>query len=147
MRQTGVILPTNLTNLRFFIHIKNNMPTIKINVAIYGKLAKLAGGKHIAIQDLEVDFGNTLGDLLEMLKIPMEETSFIFLDAVLCDVPGLTIVHDEPLKDGSHVGIFSTGYMWPYQYRDGMPMSPPLTAAMKKYGAMHHTYTKINQEN
>jgi hypothetical protein len=119
------------------------MPNIKINVAIYGKLAKLAGGKHIAIQDIELPPGKHLGDLLEILAIPMEETSFIFLDAVLCDVPGLAINHNEPFRDGSHVGIFSTGYMWPYQYRDGMPMSPPLVAAMKKYGAMHHTYTNL----
>jgi hypothetical protein len=87
-----------------------------------------------------------LGDLLDQLEIPIDETSYIFLDAVLCDVPGLTITHDELLKDGSHVGIFSQGYMWPYQYRDGMPMSPALTAAMKKLGAMHHTYTVLETE-
>jgi hypothetical protein len=88
----------------------------------------------------------TLGDLLEKLEIPIEETSFIFLDAVLCDVPGLEIVHNEALKDGSHVGIFSTGYMWPYQYRDGMPMSPPLVSAMNKYGAMHHSYKGLEEK-
>ncbi len=124
------------------------MGHINVNVTIYGKLARLGGGKHIAIQDIELPQNTHLGDLLAQLKIPMEETSFIFLDAVLCDVPGLTIDHNEPLKDGSHVGIFSTGYMWPYQYRDGMPMSPPLTTAMKKYGVMHHSYTKLEtQEN
>ena len=116
------------------------MQNNKINISIYGKLAKLHGGKHLAIMDIEMPVTARLGDLLKMLEIPMDETSFIFLDAVLCDVPGLTIHHDEPLKDGSHAGIFSTGYMWPYQYRDGMPMSPALTAAMKKHGAMHHTY-------
>ena len=116
------------------------MQSIKVNTTIYGKLAKIAGGKHIAIIDLEMPSSTTLGDLLEKLEIPMDETSFIFLDAVLCDVPGLTIVHDESLKDGSHIGIFSTGYMWPYQYRDGMPMSAPLVKAMNKYGAMHHSY-------
>lgn len=116
------------------------MKSIKINTTIYGKLAKIGGGKHIAILDLELPPSTTLGDVLEKLMIPMDETSFVFLDAVLCDVPGLTIVHDETLKDGSHIGIFSTGYMWPYQYRDGMPMSDPLVKAMKQYGAMHHSY-------
>ena len=119
------------------------MQNHKVNIAIYGKLAKIGGGKHLAIIDLEMPSSAHLGDLLDQLKIPMDETSYIFLDAVLCDVPGLTIPHDEPLKDGSHVGIFSQGYMWPYQYRDGMPMSPALTAAMKKHGAMHHTYTEL----
>lgn len=116
------------------------MLPIKINTTIYGKLAKIGGGKHIAILDLEMPSSSTLGDLLVKIEIPMEETSFIFLDAVLCDVPGLSIDHSEPLNDGSHVGIFSTGYMWPYQYRDGMPMSDPLVEALKQYGAMHHSY-------
>lgn len=116
------------------------MQPITINTTIYGKLAKIGGGKHIAILELEMPSSSTLGELLAKIKIPMEKTSFIFLDAVLCDVPGLTIEHNEPLKDGSHVGIFSTGYMWPYQYRDGMPMSDPLVKAMRQYGAMHHSY-------
>lgn len=97
--------------------------------------------------DLEFPPTTNLGDLLAQLKIPMEETSFVFLDAVLCDVPGLTIEHDEALKDGSHVGIFSTGYMWPYQYRDGMPMSEPLTKAMQKYGVMHHSYKGLEDDS
>ena len=123
------------------------MPIINVNVTIYGKLAKLAGGKHIAILDIEIPANQNLGDVLNKLEIPIEETTFIFLDAVLCDVPGLSIIHTESLKDGSHVGIFSNGYMWPYQYRDGMPMSPPLMAAMKKHGAMHHTYTNLETQN
>lgn len=118
----------------------------KVNVTIYGKLAKLGGGKHIAIMDLEFPPTTNLGDLLTELEIPTEETSYIFLDAVLCDVPGLKIEHDEMLKDGSHIGIFSTGYMWPYQYRDGMPMSEPLTKAMQKYGAMHHSYKGLEDD-
>lgn len=122
------------------------MQNHKVNVAIYGKLARIDGGRHLTIIDLEMPSSAHLGDLLDQLEIPIDETSYIFLDAVLCDVPGLTITHDELLKDGSHVGIFSQGYMWPYQYRDGMPMSPALTAAMKKLGAMHHTYTVLETE-
>ena len=117
-----------------------------INVAIYGKLARVSGGKHIAILDLNVPANTHLGDLLSQLEIPMDETSFIFLDAVLCDVPGLTIDHNETLMDGTHVGIFSTGYMWPYQYRDGVPLSEPLKKAMEKHGAMHHTYTNLPED-
>ena len=118
-----------------------------VNVAIYGKLAKYFDGKHIAVFDIEVDLATHLGELLDRLKIPMNETSFIFLDAVLCDVPGLKVAHNEELKDGSHVGIFSTGYMWPYQYRDGVPMSEPLKSAMSVHGPMHHTYTNLEAES
>lgn len=121
------------------------MHLIKINITLYGKLAEIKGGKHIAIIDLEVPDSTTLGNLLELLTIPMDETSFIFLDAVLCDVPGLTVFHNEPLQDGSHVGIFSNGYMWPYQYRDGMPMSDSLLEAMKPHGVMHHSYRGLNE--
>lgn len=117
-----------------------------VNVAIYGKLSKYFDGKHIAIFDIDIDQSVNLGQLLESLKIPMDETSFIFLDAVLCDVPGLEVVHNEELKNGSHIGVFSTGYMWPYQYRDGVPMSEPLKTAMSLYGPMHHTYTNIEAE-
>jgi len=123
------------------------MQSIKVNITIYGKLAEIGGGKHIAILDLEIPPSSTLGDLLEDLKIPMDETSFIFLNAVLCDVPGLSVVHDESLKEGAHIGIFSTGYMWPYQYRDGMPMSDPLVKAMKRYGAMHHSYKGLEDNS
>jgi hypothetical protein len=116
---------------------------IRVNVSVYGELSKLCGGRYIATVDLELSTAAHLGNLLEYLKIKPEDTSYIFLNAVLCDVPGLTVPHMELLKDSDHVGIFSSGYMWPYQYRDGMPMSAALTAAIKKYGAMHHTYTGI----
>lgn len=116
-----------------------------VNVAVYGKLSKHFGGKHIAIFDVTIPPGYHLGDLLRHIEIPIEETGFVFLDAVLCDVPGLTIAHTENLSDGSHVGIFSQGYMWPYQYRDGVPMSESLKQAMAEHGAMHHTYSEIDQ--
>jgi hypothetical protein len=118
------------------------MQPCQVNVTIYGALASRFDGKYIAIVDTEMPGTATLGDLLEKLEIPMGETSFIFLDAVLCDVPGLEIIHDEPLKDGSHVGVFSTGYMWPYQYRDGIRMSDPLLDALREYGAMHNVYVQ-----
>jgi hypothetical protein len=54
----------------------------------------------------------------------------------------LEIVHDEPLRGGAHVGVFSTGYMWPYQYRDGIRMSDPLLEALREYGAMHNVYVQ-----
>jgi hypothetical protein len=90
--------------------------------------------------DIQFEPGARLRDLFDQLKIPPEETSYIFINAVLCDVPGLNASADEPLNDGDHIGIFSEGYMWPYQYRDGMPMSDSLKEAMSEHGALHHTY-------
>lgn len=118
---------------------------ITVDVAIYGSLAKLAGGKHIAILDVEMEPGSRFDDLLAQLNIPPEEKSFIFINAVLCDLPGLFASANEQLKDNDHIGIFSHGYMWPYQYRDGMPMSESLQEAMREVGAMHHTYAKKDE--
>ncbi len=120
------------------------MPII-IDVAIYGSLAKLAGGKHIAKMDVEMEPNAKVKDLLEQFKIPPDGKSFLFINAVLCDVPGMNASANEPLQDGDHIGIFSHGYMWPYQYRDGMPMSESLKNEMRKHGAMHHTYTKKDE--
>lgn len=118
---------------------------INIDVAIYGSLAKLAGGKHIAKLDVELDPGARVKDLLERFNIPPDEKTFVFINAILCDVPGMNASANEELRDGDHIGIFSQGYMWPYQYRDGMPMSESLQEEMRKYGAMHHTYTEKNE--
>ncbi len=117
--------------------------TFSVNIAIYGALSNRYGGKHIAILDLEMPRTSNLGDLFDRIKIPLEETSFIFLDAVLCDMPGLTIKHTEALKDGSHVGIFSKGYMWPYQYRHDIRMSEPLKEAIGEKGDFHHSYENV----
>ncbi|MBN2043713.1 MAG: hypothetical protein JW757_01735 [Anaerolineales bacterium] len=115
--------------------------SITIDLAIYGSLAKLAGGKHLTKMDLELESGSRIEDLFARFNICPEDTSFIFINAVLCDVPGLNASKKEVLHDGDHVGIFSHGYMWPYQYRDGMPMSNSLKQAMREHGALHHTYT------
>jgi len=116
--------------------------TNTIEVALYGPLARLGGGKHIAVIDVELQQKSRMKDLYNYLNINQEETSYIFINAVLCDVPGLNASQEEELHDGDHVGIFSLGYMWPYQYRHGMPMTKSLEEAMGKYGALHHTYSK-----
>ncbi len=70
-----------------------------------------------------------------------EEKGFVFVNAVLCDVPGLNASWRHGLDHGDHVGIFSLGYMWPYQYRDGAHMSEALKEMLRAQGAMHHSYT------
>ncbi len=116
------------------------MNSIQVNVTLYGPLAKIKGKRHVANFDQELEPGTHKGDLLKQLGIPMEERSYVFINAVLCDVPGLDSGIGEVLQDGDHIGIFSIHHMWPYQYRDGIPMSENLKKALQSRGVMHHSY-------
>jgi hypothetical protein len=122
------------------------MPSITVNVALYGTLSRFAGGRHIAQFDLELETGSTKHDLLARLGIPDEERGFLFINAVLHDVPGLRAESREPLKNGDHIGIFSTTYMWPYQYRDGVKISEGLKKVLQEHGSMHHSYSHISSD-
>lgn len=112
-----------------------------VNVSLYGELAKQhRDGRSVANFDYPLGEEATIGDLLAELGIHPEQKGFTFVNAILYDLPGLNISADEPLKDGDHIGLFSTTYMWPYQYRDGVRMSASLKEALREHGAMHHTY-------
>jgi molybdopterin converting factor small subunit len=113
-----------------------------IDIVLYGSIAKALGGKHIAKTDLEVELGTTLGEVIEKLGVNPDEKGYVFINSVLCDVPGLDASCNQVLEDGDHVGIFSLVYMWPYQYRDGARMSEALKQALGESGAMHHTYSE-----
>lgn len=113
---------------------------IKIDVNLYGSISSYYGGKHIAQITLDMPSGVTKGELLAHLGIPDAERGYLFINAVLFDVPGLITDNHTYLKDGDHVGIFSADRVWPYQYRDGINMSPGLQKALKIHGAMHHSY-------
>lgn len=110
---------------------------------MYGSLASRLGKRYVASEEIELPAGSTVADLLHHLHIENNERGYVFINSVLCDVPGLSAGNDQILNTGDHVGIFSLASMWPYQYRDGIPMSDALKAAMAKYGAMHHTYDTV----
>ncbi len=114
--------------------------TITVNVCLYGSLARFGNGRYVAQLDIELDLGAGKTDLLTHLGIPQSERGYLFINAVLCDVPGLNTGANELLNDGDHVGIFSTDRLFPFQYRDGLPMSEGLRTALKAHGAMHHSY-------
>lgn len=118
------------------------MQPIKIRLTLYGDLAQFAGGKYIAQHQLEFDEGSTIQDVFDRYEIPYEEKSYLFINNILSDMPGLNASLGERLKDGDRVGVFSRTHMYPYQYRDGLPMSESLTKLLKerKGGAMHNTY-------
>lgn len=114
---------------------------ITVDVSLYGPVARAAGGHHIATQSMRMVAESRMGDLTARLGIDGSEIGYVFVNAVLCDVPGLNASQDLQLQDGDHIGIFSRVHMWPYQYRDGVRMSPALKEALKERGAMHHTYS------
>ena len=122
------------------------MSSIRVNVSLYGSIASIAGKRHVAQFDIELEQGSCKNDLLAKLSISKEERGYIFINAVLHDVPGLVTDCSEPLLDGDHVGIFSADRIWPYQYRDGVRISEGLKKAFEEYGAMHHAYIGATTE-
>ncbi len=113
---------------------------IHISVSLYGSLAKSGGGRYVAQIQVPLEPGSGKVELLRHLGIPTEERGYLFINAVLCEVPGINTAANELLNDGDHVGIFSVDRLYPYQYRDGLPMSDGLKEALKENGAMHHSY-------
>jgi hypothetical protein len=118
---------------------------ITVDVALYGPVARAAGGHHIATQSIRLMADSRMGDLTARLGIDGSDIGYVFVNAVLCDVPGMNVSRDLQLQDGDHIGIFSRVHMWPYQYRDGVRMSPALKEALKERGAMHHTYSSPSE--
>ena len=113
---------------------------LKVNVSLYGSLARFGGGRYVAQIDVELKDGAGKADLLSQLGIPEEERGYLFINAMLCEVPGLSTGANELLNSGDHVGIFSVDRLFPYHYRDGLPISDGLRKALKEHGAMHHSY-------
>jgi hypothetical protein len=94
----------------------------------------------VASKEFEFPEGSTKGDLLQTLSIPEQERGYLFVSAVLFDVPGIYTGEGIQLKNSDHIGIFAYDRIWPYQYRDGVKMTDELKQLMKERGAMHHSY-------
>ena len=118
------------------------MSPIKVVLTLYGSIAKHAGGKYIAQKDVELEENKTIRDLMDRFEIPYDQKSYLFINNILSDMPGLNASLDEVLTDNARVGIFSLQHMYPYQYRDGLPMSDALTKTLQERegGAMHNAY-------
>ncbi len=116
------------------------MQPIKVNVSLYGSIARFGNGRHVAQVEAALEAGARVSDLLASLGIPAAERGYLFINAVLCEVPGLSTGRGEALRPGDHVGIFAVDRLWPYQYRDGVVMSEGLKQLLAARGAMHHSY-------
>jgi len=123
------------------------MDTLTVNLSLYGDIARYAGGRYVASLDVAIFAGATFADLLQQIGLNTDEKGYVFINAVLCDAPGLNASENEVLKNGDHIGIFSITHMWPYQYRDGVHMSDSLRLAMAKTGAMHNSYRNHSIQN
>ena len=113
---------------------------MKINVSIYGPLARRVGGRHIKQFDIDMPPRTSVSRLMGELGLPETDRGYLFINSVLCEVPGISTGSGEILRDGDHVGIFSKEYVWPYQYRDGIPMSESLKELLRTHGSLHHSY-------
>jgi len=114
------------------------MNSKKVAVALYGGIARFAGGKFIAETEVALPADATLGDLFSKLGLPREEIGIVFVDAVLHNLPGIMVCEHDPLRDGAHVGIFAVDRVWPYQYRDGARMSSSLRKTLDETGYLRH---------
>ena len=119
---------------------------MKVNVSLYGSLARYHGGRHVAVLEVELPAGACKADLVAALQIPEEERGYLFINAVLCDVPGITSGNGQILQENDHVGIFSVDRIWPYQYRDGVVMSEELKKVLEIRGPMHHSYSHASED-
>lgn len=117
-----------------------NNRMINVTVSLYGSLARFGGGHYVAQVNVELESNSGKAELLVQLGIPDHERGYLFINAVLCEVPGINTGANELLNDGDHIGIFSVDRLYPYQYRDGLPMSDGLRKALQEHGAMHHSY-------
>lgn len=117
-----------------------SLNTIQVSVSLYGSIARYGGGHHVSSEVMELPKGSTKGDLIRLLGIPETERGYLFVNAVLFDVPDLYTGRGIELRDGDHVGIFAYDRVWPYQYRDGVQMTEELKRLMEEHGAMHHSY-------
>lgn len=113
---------------------------MRVHVALYGSLAGYLGKRYVADEHIDLPTGANKADLLQRLGIPDCERGYLFINAVLCDVPGISTCDGQVLQEGDHIGVFSVDRIWPYQYRDGVRMSEALKEAMQARGPMHHSY-------
>jgi sulfur carrier protein ThiS len=124
---------------------------VTIEVWLYGPMAQYAGKASqgsFAQLNLEMDEGNTVGDLVHRLGIPAEERGITFVNGNLAALPGLQADLNVVLRDGDRVGISHRKSMWPMQYRFGAQLTPELeeTFREREDRGVHHAYTEPADE-
>jgi sulfur carrier protein ThiS len=118
---------------------------MRVEVWLYGPLAKYGGGEHYVKVEVELSPGATMKDLLDKLGIPEDERGITFVNSQLSAMAGFYPDLDLELEDGDRVGIFHSKSMWPFQYRFGAKLHPKFEESIKKgeVGFLHHSYGKF----
>ncbi|MBI5303936.1 MAG: MoaD/ThiS family protein [Chloroflexi bacterium] len=115
---------------------------MRLEIWLYGPLAHYAGeAKQKTHAQLFLDLPNaaTMRDLVERLRIPLEQKGITFINGDLTDMPGLNADLERELHDGDRIGFFHEKSMWPFQYRNGASASPELMKAMQDRGLLYTT--------
>ncbi len=128
------------------------MTPIHIEVWLYGPIARYAGEQSqgsYAQLDIELPPGSTMQDLLDHLKLPTQERGITFVNGNLAALPGLDTDSDLVLQDGDRVGISHRRSMWPFQYRFGAHLTPPLQQEFRdrQDRGLHHAYSEPSDTN
>jgi sulfur carrier protein ThiS len=125
-----------------------DMDTIKVEVWLYGPVARYAGeqsqGSYAQLH-LDLPAGSTMQDLLDRLGLPAEEKGITFVNGSLAALPGLDSDRKVVLHDGDRVGISHNRSMWPMQYRFGASMTEEIkeTFRQRRDRGVHHAYSDI----
>ena len=125
-----------------------DMDTIKVEVWLYGPVARYAGeqsqGSYAQLH-LDLPAGSTMQDLLDRLGLPAEEKGITFVNGSLAALPGLDSDRKVVLHDGDRVCISHNRSMWPMQYRFGASMTEEIkeTFRQRRDRGVHHAYNDI----
>jgi hypothetical protein len=127
------------------------MTEILVDVWLYGNLAAYAGeASQGSYANLKVHLVQpaTLGDLLTYLQMPTEKRGITFINGELSAMPNLQPDLPHGLQDGDRVAFFDLGSMWPFQYRNGVPMLSELAGVMtsRPDQAVRHSYQRDDPE-
>ena len=121
------------------------MSDIGVDVWLYGELARYGGQadkRSFTNVPVRLPAGSTVTDLMARLKMPTEERGITFINGKLSAMPGLQPDIGHVLGDGDRVAFFDPRSMWPFQYRNGVPMVGEMADAMQasQDQGLHHTY-------
>jgi len=118
---------------------------ITVDTWLYGELARYGGqadkGSYANLQ-VCLPEGSTVSDLLAHLNMPTEARGITFINGQLSAMPGLQPDLGHVLSDHDRAAFFDPRSMWPFQYRQGIPMIGEMSNAMQasKDSGLHHTY-------
>lgn len=121
------------------------MTEITINTWLYGPLARYGGNPDevvFANPQVKLAIGSKVSDLLSSLQLPTEQRGITFINGELSAMVGMQPDLNRVLADGDRVAFFHLKAMYPFQYRQGLPMVEEFSEAMQasKDGGLHHSY-------